>query len=137
MTWVTRYLGAPYLAKGCSVDGGIDCWGLVVLVYRDLYQLTLPMYGVDPLDRRAVSDSVAEHVDEWHRIVSPNEGSLVLFRMAGSPAHVGVMIDRQRFIHSLPECGVVVESLGSVRWNKRVDGFYEHRHAHYETSSPT
>lgn len=47
--WVSHYIGIPYKLKGRERDG-IDCWGLVRLVFRDQLGILLPSYTPDYVD---------------------------------------------------------------------------------------
>jgi cell wall-associated NlpC family hydrolase len=38
--------------------------------------------------------------------------------------HVGVYIGNNQFIHSTEKKGVCIESLSSILWKNRIDGFY-------------
>ena len=45
-----KYLGIPYRHRGRSLKG-LDCWGLVVLVYKD--------FGIDILDLKSYRENWA------------------------------------------------------------------------------
>ena len=52
-----KYVGLRYLAGGRDVDGevsGVDCWGLVRLVYEREFGINLP--GHDGVNRDTTSD---------------------------------------------------------------------------------
>ena len=40
MHWSTQYIGLPVSPLGTSRDG-VDCWGLVVLVYQEIFGIRL------------------------------------------------------------------------------------------------
>ena len=67
--WVEPYIGIPFVEGGRSVadDGGLDCWGLVTLIYREHYGIELPSYdgpywkkGAQPDEIGAALESYAE-----------------------------------------------------------------------------
>ena len=44
MNLINRFLSVPYVERGRSMSG-LDCWGLVVLVKRELFNEELPSFG--------------------------------------------------------------------------------------------
>lgn len=58
---------------------------------------------------------------EQHRVQA---GDLVVLRIAGHPWHCGVMLDRYKFLHIERGSNVCRDDVTSLRWAKRVDGFY-------------
>ena len=88
-----QYIGIPFVAHGRKRDG-VDCWGLVVIVYRDQMKIDLPSYesqyhGMTDLKRRAFSMN-AHMGDEFEEVGSPLEGDCVVVRFRGMPLHVGI-----------------------------------------------
>ena len=47
---ITKYLGIPYKNMGRDLEG-LDCWGLVLALYKDILKIDLPdtidNYGID------------------------------------------------------------------------------------------
>ncbi|MEO5341102.1 MAG: C40 family peptidase [Magnetococcus sp. MYC-9] len=126
--WVQRYIGLPYQAHGRD-RGGVDCWGLLFLVYREQFAVSIPSYDglyVDPAERADNAALLTGHADRdrWHRVSAAQEGDGVLLRVAGYPCHVGVAVGQEAFLHVRPGSGVVMESLLGARWRSRIEGFY-------------
>src|SRR5262249_15997138 len=44
--WIAGYVGLPFRSLGRDRDG-LDCWGLVHLVYREVFRLEVPAYSED------------------------------------------------------------------------------------------
>lgn len=106
-------LGVNYRFGGNSPDTGLDCSGLVRLVYNDTLGLLLP--------RRSVE------ISRVGGSVSPTElqpGDLVFFNtMRHAFSHVGIYIGNNQFVHAPSTGGSIrVESLGSDYWVRRFDG---------------
>ncbi len=113
-----RLLGVPYLWGGCS-PFGLDCSGFVQTVYR-LCGLVIPRDA----DLQAEFHRVSE-VD----IEEAQPGDLIFFAGGGDPhqraiTHVGMVIDREHFIHSSGGVGVNITRLDdpyyrSILWGIR------------------
>lgn len=97
----SKYLGIPYRYGGMS-RRGIDCSGLVCLVYKDVSGAKLP-HSSRKLRRcsRLVSLSSAQ------------AGDLVFFKgdFLGMITHVGIYLGNNRFIHASSKQGVMYSSL--------------------------
>lgn len=103
-------LASPYLLGGITCTG-IDCSGLVYIAYRAA--------GVF-LPRDA--DRQYEYTEE---VASPAPGDLVFFATEdpGFPAHVGLYLGEERFLHASSRLGgVVVTSLNSPFYRERYLG---------------
>jgi len=107
------FLGVPYKWGGNTAEGGFDCSGFVVSVYRQSIGLLLP--------RKAEEQAAAT------QRISQNElqpGDLVFFNtMRRAFSHVGIYVGNGKFIHA-PRAGAEVrlESMGGSYWQRRFDG---------------
>lgn len=123
----TPYIGLPFADHGRGVDG-FDCYGLVRHVLKQEFNITLPDYGgryTEASDRHSVADAIkAGLIEGWHRVEQAVVPALVIFRIAGKPWHVGIVVDRYRFLHIPPGETSCIERLASPMWEKRVEGFY-------------
>lgn len=91
----TKYLGIPYRWGGTNPDTGLDCSGLVQLVYKEL-GYDLPRVSRDQARAGTPVASIAE----------ARPGDLVAF---GSPVrHIGIYVGNGRFLEA-PRTGDVVK----------------------------
>ncbi len=127
--WYNKYIGIPYKDKGRD-EAGVDCWGLVALVYKNEFGIELPSF-TDTYSSADDSDSVeyaiSHNKDSWQAVEVGTIGSVVLFRVLGTLSHVGIYIGNNQFIHARSEgIEVVIENLDSGSWKHRFAGFYEY-----------
>jgi cell wall-associated NlpC family hydrolase len=97
-----RWVGIPFAWGGESFDGA-DCVGLVRLYLRETGIELPPEDG--PRDARAWRDTARDRMARFlaahcERVVHPQRGDIVLIRLPGQLAHVGVMVDSLRMLHT-------------------------------------
>lgn len=122
------YVGIPYVPRGLTREG-VDCWGLVRLVYRDLYGITLPAGPdqYDPGDGPAVAAIFSGPPrDDWRLAEVPEEGDVALFQVMGWPSHIGVICAPGAMLHAREGHAVCVERIDTGRWKHRLVGVYRH-----------
>lgn len=107
-------LGTPYLYGGTD-RSGMDCSGLIVRIYKDIYGLNLP-HSTEALNKRGTTVHLR----------SAEMGDLVFFRenRRSPPSHVGIYMGQNTFIHVSSSQGVILSSLENDYYQTR---FYEIR----------
>ncbi|MDE6669993.1 MAG: C40 family peptidase [Muribaculaceae bacterium] len=117
MTW----LGTPYKYSWQIKGKGTDCSGMVVEVYGHI--------GVDGLPRNSAKQA------EYCRNLKAKDvevGDLVFFATGKDPhkiSHVGIMLDKDNFIHASTSKGVVISQISTPYYTRtfkqygRVPGF--------------
>jgi cell wall-associated NlpC family hydrolase len=101
-------VGTPYRLGGNHPREGLDCSGLTRYAHKAA-GLEIPRRAVD---QRNKARPVTGH--------KPGPGDLVFFHIPPGDDHVGVMVDRERFVHAST-------SKGQVRLS-RLDAEYWQRH---------
>lgn len=124
---VFEYMDIPFVNGGRSRESGLDCWGLVCLVYREKLGLDLPPHPEADADNgEQVRSLIAQdEAESWREVdrADRREGDVVVLRVKGLPWHVGVLVDPLRFVHTSRVKGVCVERLESVHWASRIVGY--------------
>jgi hypothetical protein len=125
--WHNKYIGIPFLDKGRDING-IDCWGLVRLVYKQEYHIDLPNFSTnyEADDTEQMRDLLAQYKEGWEKIDAPTEGCIVLFNILGVESHMGIAVSSTHFLHARDRYDSAIESFESVAWRNRITGFYKY-----------
>ena len=126
--WQNKYIGIPFEDRGRTING-VDCWGLVRLIYKNEFNITLPSFAEDYSntdETNKLEELISIHKEGWTQTTAPKSGAVVLFKLLGSESHVGVVVNERQFIHVSEGSTSVIESFDSILWKKRIIGFYEY-----------
>lgn len=97
--WVNDYLGKPW-EVGARGPDSYDCWGLVVAVYREEFNIALPEFvEMDAEDPKSVMSTFKTQSLKHRHLDTPIDGCVVL---AGKtyPTHCGVYLkDTKSILH--------------------------------------
>jgi cell wall-associated NlpC family hydrolase len=129
--WVERYIGIPYVEAGRDpvADGGLDCWGLLVLIWREQYGVDLPAYDgphwAKGANRAAIAAAIRAEQERYTDVAAgaEREGDGILLRLLGQPLHVGLVVAPGWMIHTHETAAVCIESYRGMAWARRVMGF--------------
>ena len=125
--WTDDYIGIPYCVNGRDRDG-IDCYGLIVLVYREQLSVTLPdqtdvVCGSSALDIRRARRAIAVGRDVWQRVDDCRPFDVVLLRSGAHIAHVGIVVNRRQMLHSIGGVATTIEDFTGPLWAHRVEEY--------------
>ncbi|MFQ5954022.1 MAG: C40 family peptidase [Kiloniellales bacterium] len=126
--WTEGYIGIPYADKGHSRDG-VDCWGLVRLVYAEQLGVDLPSYA-DRYASAADLDEVARLIDgergPWRTVKRPRALDVLLLRIRGAAGHVALVAAPGWMLHVMDQIEVALERYETITWARRIAGAYRH-----------
>jgi len=120
MHWADTYVGLPFRAGGRD-RSGLDCWGLVRLVWAERLGLVLPRFdgGDDPA---LTIDQVTRRMTAVERGAErPFDGVVIdTERRQGLgfvtvPAHVGVVVEQGQVLHIEAASTSRITRLGELR----------------------
>lgn len=113
MHWATQYIGLPYKAGGRERDG-IDCWGLLRLVYREQLGIALPELPglVADCNSMISRENFALCAENWAVLPQPQEWAAVGMSRKEHIHHVGVWTgsDGGRVIHCWENKPIVADT---------------------------
>ena len=103
------FIGTPYRTGGTS-RRGMDCSGLALRLYRDIYDIRLP-HKTSALFR--IGAEVPTR--------SLDVGDMVFFRINQEriPSHVGIYLGNGRFIHASSSRGVIISRMSEAYYRNR------------------
>lgn len=110
---VEKYLGVKY-RKGGSSRLGVDCSGLVRLIYRNVFEVDLPYIA-----SYQCSLSIFKKVS----VEELKTGDLIFFSPTVDKKrinHVGIYLSNDRFAHAIRRKGVIISSLEDQHWKSRI-----------------
>jgi len=123
--WWNDYVGIPYKLSGRDKDG-LDCWGLIRLIHKEQFSNDLPSFSDHDHSDEKIREIMAEQREHWISTDEPKVGDVILFRILGAPAHVGLYIGDKSFIHAKQGINSAIERYDSIFWEKRIVGFYRY-----------
>lgn len=141
--WAADYVGLPWRAYGRD-RAGVDCWGLVVLVYREQFGIALPAFST--LSWPCSHDSPAAEVQEarqriagvmsevanrsWRVVdrTAAQRGDVLLLRLAGVACHVGLVVGERHMLHAEEGVDVVLDDFTGLKWSRRIEGVFRLDH---------
>jgi len=102
-----NWQGVRYRYGGLNTKG-VDCSGLILRAYKELYNVDLPR-------------TVAEQARKGTRIKKKHlrPGDLVFFKTGRYSRHVGIYLGEDKFIHASRSKGVIQSNLNNTYWRTR------------------
>ena len=102
-----KWYQTPYEYGGVCLEG-VDCSSLVQIIYKDAFNITLP---------RATKDQVKVGYEIPRN--STKEGDLVFFKTGYDTRHVGIIIEKGKFINASSKAGVTISELNNPYWREK------------------
>lgn len=127
-----QYMGVPFKDHGRSKEG-VDCWGLVWLIYKEQLGITLPDFGCCYQNADVRSDIQCAMnkytLEQWNRDVTklPKQvGDVLVFKRGGIETHIGLWISEGTMIHIQRPQGVSIERYDTIRWKNKFSRALRH-----------
>lgn len=133
--WADGYVGLPFVDGGRD-RSGVDCWGLVRLVYREQLGVDLPDFAeIRAIDWRSVARAIvdAQESIDWIAVLRGQERPFDVVLMRGHSEgnrpvsivnHVGVVAPGGCVLHAEEATDVVCPPLSSPSVSYRISGVY-------------
>jgi cell wall-associated NlpC family hydrolase len=126
--WVSGYIGIPFVSGGRDVSG-CDCYGLVRLVLFDQFGYRMPLLASnyqDACDTRETGPLIQHYVPllKGKRISNPESGSVAVVRFRGRTSHLGIFVDGEYILHTLPGADAHCVDAGHLFMRGAIEGIY-------------
>lgn len=128
--FIIKALPVKFKDKGRDYSAW-DCWAIPYRAYKDILGIELPSFTDDYVDagntkasRRVINDIILSQKLNWAKVIDPKPLDVVLFRFGDTQTHLGLVIDKDRFIHCERKINTVIERLSSLKWERRIEGIY-------------
>jgi len=99
--------GVRYRYGGVTTKG-VDCSGLILRAYKDLYDVELP---------RTVAEQARKGTRIHKKQLRP--GDLIFFKTGRYSRHVGIYLGQNKFIHASRSKGVIQSNLNNAYWRTK------------------
>lgn len=132
MSWNNDYINIPFVEHGRTREGGVDCWGLICVVYLEQKGIVLPMLTdyKDTHDNEALNRIITTESSErrWVSIPKGQEQpfDVVVIRNRGIPTHVGVVVRKGSMLHCERGSGVSFVDYTERQMIRKVEGFFRY-----------
>lgn len=123
-------IGVPYLDRGRTREGA-DCFGLVALAQRRLYDLDLPDYVgayASAEEESEVARAIRGGLRSWRSVspVTPGDVVLCWYTDPALPSHLGIYVGGRKMLSTRSASGARIEDLSSAYWRSRVVDYLRH-----------
>lgn len=131
MTWLDKYVGVPFKSQGRSFKG-VDCWGLVWILYQNELNVTLPIYGeISAKDLKRVAKNISEGCahETWRPVDQPCLFDVLVMHFYGTKriGHVGIFVGGNRVLHTERSFDSVVVPLDHMTIRHRIVGYRRYK----------
>ncbi|QTX33205.1 C40 family peptidase [Aminithiophilus ramosus] len=119
-------LGVPFVDGGRDPRSGLDCWGLVRVVFFRA-GIDLPDYRVSCLDPFRIASEIDSHRSVWNRVEPDSVLPALLtvrFNTVDAINHTAVYLGGGRFLHTDSKRGVHLDRTDHPWWRRHIEGHY-------------
>lgn len=123
---IRRYIGIPFKDGGRGFDG-LDCWGLVRLVWHEERDILMPDMGDEyssAFERGDVCGLFGKYTaQDWNVDVTDQprrELDVLVFSFGTLELHAGLWVAPGEMLHVMKGMETAVERYDIVKWSKRL-----------------
>jgi cell wall-associated NlpC family hydrolase len=131
-SFISKVNGTPFKDFGRDLSG-LDCWGLIVMAYRELFGVVLQEPDVSALSAKEVELFYYEYSKMWKDVPVGQErpGDLAMFRNGRWISHAGLVIKPGLMLHVDRDLGTLVTTYYSGTWKTCSAGILRYELASY------
>lgn len=121
--WAADYFGIPFLLWG-RTRAGIDCYGLVRLIFFDHRGIDLPSFAFDYSEKRkSIGSVISEKSTSFPFAISEEKKQawdILVMRENGLPTHCALMLTDRDAIHIERGRGVEIFDIAHPMFRNRI-----------------
>lgn len=128
----SKYIGIPFVDHGVSKEG-CDCYGLVLIVYKEEFGIDLPWLGDSyshAYRRKDVNSTVKKNIDLGCYIDVTNEPrkplDIIIFRTGGLETHIGLWVEDGWLLDILEGAHSTIRRYDTSEWKNRITRILRH-----------
>jgi|BioPla2DNA2_1021312.scaffolds.fasta_scaffold80673_3 cell wall-associated NlpC family hydrolase len=114
----SKYIGIPFVQKGRDWSG-CDCWGLVILIYKEELGISLDSYDKEYQNcftDKNIAKLVELEANKWTKVSKIEPLDVLLFKQKGRSSHVAIAINDYLMLHTLINVGSCIERWDTGQW---------------------
>ena len=117
LAWINDYVGIPYKHGGRDWEG-LDCYGLVKLVYQEEYGIVLRDWATEAMEMRGKMDAISSVLfsGEWEEVEEPDDGCFAVCKRLRAAHHLGLYYGGG-VLHAVEGTGVIYQPMGRFMAN--------------------
>ena len=91
LSWLNKYIGIPYKFGGRDSDG-VDCYGLVKMIYKDKYGVELMDWAFDTLNYKDINSKITSQLisGDFEYLDEPEEACFAVCSRSRASHHIGL-----------------------------------------------
>lgn len=115
---INTYIGIPWKWRGRNPNEGLDCWGLVRNLYKELLNIELDDYVYTDNQKETTLTNIkkAKESKYWEEIDEPLDFCVVTMSTNKKMHHVGLYLSGG-VLHAIENVGVVYNDFKQLRRN--------------------
>lgn len=123
-------IGVPFINQGRDFKTGLDCYGLVIEVFKR-FEIEVPEYYINCEDASGIDTLYKDNTKgyPWRECEPGNKPVPCLialrFNQAKYVNHTGIYLGKGQFIHIRQKVGSCIDRIDSPAWRRLIAGFYE------------
>jgi len=130
LDFIRKLFPIPYKHKGRGYDGA-DCYGFIIIFFRDFLGIELMDVYQDYDERWAFKGNKNYFTENYHKqfekVEHPKPYDLIGFQnKKGIVNHAGVVLQNGKFIHCSKD-GVNISRYNDENFKRRFNGFYRYK----------
>ncbi|MFH2013824.1 MAG: NlpC/P60 family protein [Patescibacteria group bacterium] len=126
---LTKYLCIPFEAGGRDYQG-IDCFGLVKLIYKEFLDINIPDTEKLPGNIVGIQNELKNFSNLFIKVKDPEPFDIILCRESPSSKninHIALFLTSGKGIHAVEGQGVVVEKfIRNPYYLEMIEGYYRY-----------